>query len=157
MQVVQTTKSFETFLKDNGIKHRKTTPLWPRPMVRLKAKKRSLLKRMLKAQVEGKKWKEAVMKYLVASRDTPYKVQTGGQEKSMFHEKDGETDPGMEPSDKEHSRQRETIPWLPSFQDQCGQDIRHRDLRISIFVVFQFVSIELYIYRDFTEVINSNC
>ena len=30
---------------------------------------------MLKAQVEGKKWKEAVMKYLVASRDTPYKVQ----------------------------------------------------------------------------------
>lgn len=47
-------ESFETFLMDNGIKHRKTTPLWPRPMVRLKAKKRSLLKRMLKAQVEGK-------------------------------------------------------------------------------------------------------
>ena len=30
---------------------------------------------MLKAQVEGKNWKEAVMKYLVASRNTPYKVQ----------------------------------------------------------------------------------
>ena len=56
-------ESFETFLMDNGIKHGKTTPLWPRPMVRLKAKKRSLLKRMLKAQVEGKDWKEAVMKY----------------------------------------------------------------------------------------------
>ena len=65
-------ESFETFLKDNGIKHLKTTPLWPRPMVRLKAKKRSLLKRMLKAQVEGKGWKEAVMKYLVASRNTPH-------------------------------------------------------------------------------------
>ena len=69
------TESFETFLMDNGIKHRKTTPLWPRPMVRLKAKKRSLLKTMLKAQVEGKNWKEAVMKYLVACRNTPYKVQ----------------------------------------------------------------------------------
>ena len=69
------TESFETFLMDNGIKHRKTTPLWPRPMVRLKAKKRSLLKRMLKAQVEGKNWKEAVMKCLVASRNTPYQVQ----------------------------------------------------------------------------------
>ena len=68
-------ESFETFLMDNGIKHRKTTPLWPRPMVRWKAKKRSLLKRMLKAQVEGKNWKEAVMKYLVACRNTPYKVQ----------------------------------------------------------------------------------
>ena len=65
-------ESFETFLKDNGIKHRKTNPLWPRPMVRLKAKKRSLLKRMLKAQVEGKGWKEAVMKYLVVSRNTPH-------------------------------------------------------------------------------------
>lgn len=68
-------ESFETFLMDNGIEHRKTTPLWPRPMVRLKAKKRSLLKTMLKAQVEGKNWKEAVMKYLVACRNTPYKVQ----------------------------------------------------------------------------------
>ena len=52
----------------------------------------------------------------------------------MFLEKDGETDPGMEPSDKEHSRQRETILWLPSFQDQCGQDIRHRDFRISFLI-----------------------
>ena len=66
------TESFETFLKDKGIKRRKTTPLWPSPMVRLKAKKRSRLKSMLKAQVEGKDWKEAVMKYLVASRNTPY-------------------------------------------------------------------------------------
>ena len=65
-------ESFETSLKDNGIKHLKTTPLWPRPMVRLKAKKRSLLKRMLKAPVEGKDWKEAVVKCLVASRNTPH-------------------------------------------------------------------------------------
>ena len=35
--------------------------------------------------------------------------ETGGQEKSMFLEEDGETDPGMGPSDKEDSRQRETL------------------------------------------------
>ena len=35
--------------------------------------------------------------------------ETGGQEKSMFLEEDGETDPGMEPSDKEESWQRETM------------------------------------------------
>ena len=60
--------------------------------------------------------------------------EAGGQGKSMFLEEDGETDPGMEPSDKEDSRQRETIPWLPSLQDQCGQDIRQRDLRISFLI-----------------------
>ena len=52
----------------------------------------------------------------------------------MFLEEGGETDPGMGPSDKEDSRQRETIPWLPSLQDQCGQDIRQRDLRISFLI-----------------------
>ena len=60
--------------------------------------------------------------------------ETNGQEKSMFLEEDGETDPGMGSSDKEDSRQRETIPWLPSLQDQCGQDIRQRDLRISFLI-----------------------
>ena len=36
-------ESFETFLTDDGIKHGKTTPLWPRPMVRLKAQKKVTL------------------------------------------------------------------------------------------------------------------
>ena len=36
--------------------------------------------------------------------------ETGDQEKPMFLEEDSETDPGeMEPSDKEESRQRETM------------------------------------------------
>ena len=36
--------------------------------------------------------------------------ETGDQEKSMFLKEDSETDPGeMKPSDKEDSRQRETM------------------------------------------------
>ena len=53
-------EAFETFLKDNGIKHRKTTPLWPQANGEIERQNRSLLKRMRIAQVEGKDWKEAV-------------------------------------------------------------------------------------------------
>ena len=45
---------FETFFKDNGTKHRKTTPLWPQANGEIERQNRSLLKRMQIAQVEGK-------------------------------------------------------------------------------------------------------
>ena len=65
-------EAFETFLKDNGIKHRKITPLWPQANGEIERQNRSLLKRMQIAQVEGKDWKEAVQTYLVAYRNTPH-------------------------------------------------------------------------------------
>lgn len=65
-------EAFKTFLKDNGIKHRKTTPLWPQANGEIERQNRSLLKRMQIAQVEGKDWKEAVQTYLVAYRNTPH-------------------------------------------------------------------------------------
>ena len=55
-------EAFETFLKDNEIKHRKTTPLWPQANGEIERRNRSLLKRMQIAHVEGKDWKEAVYK-----------------------------------------------------------------------------------------------
>ena len=51
--------------------------------------------------------------------------ETGGQEKSMFLEKEGETDPGMEPSDKECCQVSRT---------SVDKDIRQRDLRISFLI-----------------------
>lgn len=65
-------EAFKTFLKDNGIKHGKTTPLWPQANGEIERQNRSLLKRMQIAQVEGKDWKEAVQTYLVAYRNTPH-------------------------------------------------------------------------------------
>ena len=47
-------EAFETFLKDNEIKSRKTTPLWPQVNGEIERQSRSLLKRMQIAQVEGK-------------------------------------------------------------------------------------------------------
>ena len=36
-------EAFETFLKDNGIKHRRTTPLWPQANGEIECQNRSLL------------------------------------------------------------------------------------------------------------------
>lgn len=65
-------EAFETFLKQNGIEHRKTTPLWPQANGEVERQNRSLLKRMQIAQVEKGDWKEAVLTYLVAYRNTPH-------------------------------------------------------------------------------------
>ena len=39
-------EAFETLLKDNGIEHRRTTPLWPQANGEIERQNRSLLKRM---------------------------------------------------------------------------------------------------------------
>ena len=63
---------FELYLEDNGIEHRKTTPLWPQANGEVERQNKSLLKRMKIAQAEGKEWKKEIRKYLVAYRSTPH-------------------------------------------------------------------------------------
>ena len=63
---------FEQYLEDNGIEHRKTTPLWPQANGEVERQNKSLLKRMKIAQAEGKEWKKEIRKYLVAYRSTPH-------------------------------------------------------------------------------------
>ena len=65
-------ESFQTFLKDNGIKHRKITPLWPQANGEIERQNRSFLKRMQIAQIEREDWKKALQTYLVAYRNTPH-------------------------------------------------------------------------------------
>ena len=45
---------FESFLQENGIEHRKITPLWPQANGEIERQNRSLLKRMQIARMEGK-------------------------------------------------------------------------------------------------------
>jgi len=64
--------TFEQYLKNQGIEHRKTTPLWPQAKGEIERQNKSLLKRMRIAQAEGKEWKKELRKYLVAYRSTPH-------------------------------------------------------------------------------------
>ena len=65
-------ETVEQYLVDNGVEHRKITPLWPQANGEVERQNRSLLKRMNIAQAEGKDWKKEVQTYLIAYRATPH-------------------------------------------------------------------------------------
>ncbi|CAB4021993.1 Transposon Tf2-6 poly [Paramuricea clavata] len=56
-------ETFESFLQENGIDHRKTTPLWPQANGEIERQNRSLLKRTQIAREEGQDWMKAVQTY----------------------------------------------------------------------------------------------
>ena len=65
-------KEVEEYLKEMGIKHRYTTPLWPRAKGEVERQNRSLLKSIRAAFAEGKNWREELDKFLLAYRPTPH-------------------------------------------------------------------------------------
>ncbi|XP_071944459.1 uncharacterized protein [Antedon mediterranea] len=65
---------FETYLKENGIRHRRVTPLHPAANGEVERQNRSLMKRIRIAQAEGKDWKKELRVYLFAYRTTPHSV-----------------------------------------------------------------------------------
>ena len=64
-------KIFEEYLENNGIKHRKITPLWPQANGEIKRQNRSMLKRLQIPQAEGKDYMKELRIYLAAYRATP--------------------------------------------------------------------------------------
>ena len=61
---------FKKYLKENGIEHRRTTPLWPQANGEIARQNRSILKRLHIAQVEGFKWRSGMDDLLVMYRST---------------------------------------------------------------------------------------
>jgi transposase InsO family protein len=51
---------FETYLKQNGIGHRKTTPYWPQANGEVERQNRSLLKAMKIAKSQGNDWRQEI-------------------------------------------------------------------------------------------------
>ena len=66
----------EGYLEEMGIKHRLTTPLWPRANGEVERQNRSLLKAMRVAHAEKRDWRLELNKFLLAYRSTPH-VTTG--------------------------------------------------------------------------------
>ena len=66
----------EEYLAQMGIKHRLTTPLWPRANGEVERQNRSLFKAMRVAHAEKRDWKSELNKFLLAYRSTPH-VTTG--------------------------------------------------------------------------------
>ncbi|CAB4035832.1 Transposon Tf2-6 poly, partial [Paramuricea clavata] len=82
------TETFESFLQENGIEHRKTTPLWPQANGEIeKQQNRSLLNRMEIARVEEQDWRKAMQTYLIAYRNTPHPTTGMCPAELMFRRK----------------------------------------------------------------------
>lgn len=60
------------YLKEMGVEHRRTTPLWPRANGEVERQNRSLLKAIRVAQAEGKPWKTELQTFLLAYRLSLY-------------------------------------------------------------------------------------
>ena len=61
---------FQDFMQENGIEHRRTTPLWPQANGEIPRQNRSILKGLRIAQAEGRNLKSEVDKFLMMYRST---------------------------------------------------------------------------------------
>ena len=62
----------EEYLKEMGVEHKLTTPLWPRANGEVERQNRSLLKAMRAAHAEKRNWRMEMNKYLLAYRSTAH-------------------------------------------------------------------------------------
>ena len=63
---------FKKYLEENGIEHRRTTPLWPQANGEIEKQNRSILKRLRIAQAEGRNWRSEIDDFLMMYRITPH-------------------------------------------------------------------------------------
>ncbi|KAI8517593.1 hypothetical protein Bbelb_036100 [Branchiostoma belcheri] len=90
---------FTEYLREQGIEHRRTTPLWPQANGEVERQNRTLLKSIKIARIEGKDWRQEIQKFLKAYRstpqvttgETPYKLMFGREMKSKLPELPRET------------------------------------------------------------------
>ena len=63
-------EEFKAFLRENAEEHRTTPPLWPQANGEVERQNRTLLKMIEVAQIEGKDWRQELLKFLTAHRST---------------------------------------------------------------------------------------
>jgi hypothetical protein len=77
-------EEFESYLCENGIEHRTSTPLWPQANGEIERQNRSMLKAMRIAHAQGENWQKELGKFLLAYRTTPHTTTGVTPAKLMF-------------------------------------------------------------------------
>ncbi|XP_031574959.1 uncharacterized protein K02A2.6-like [Actinia tenebrosa] len=103
-------ETFETYLKQNGIEHRRSTPYWPQANGEVERQNRSLLKAMKIAKSQGKDWRQEINTYLLAYRTTPHSTTGTSPAELMFGR-------------KIHSK----IPDIRRINSETYQEVRDKD------------------------------
>ena len=75
---------FASYMKDNGIKHQRITPLWPEANGEVECFVRTVKKAINTAEVEGKDWKKEISIFLKHYRVTPHASNKVPPAKGMF-------------------------------------------------------------------------
>ena len=63
---------FKKYLEENGIEHRRTTPLWPQANGEVERQNRSILKCLRIAQAEGRNWRSEMSDFLMRHSSTTH-------------------------------------------------------------------------------------
>ncbi|XP_021343899.1 uncharacterized protein K02A2.6-like [Mizuhopecten yessoensis] len=80
-------EQFRQYMKENGIVHRRTTPLHPAANGEVERQNRSLMKRIKIAHAQSKDWKTEIRTYLIAYRTTPHTTTGVSPAELMFGRK----------------------------------------------------------------------
>ena len=75
---------FESYLQENGIRHRCVTPLHPAANGEVERQNRSLMKRIKIAVAESREWKKEIRAYVFAYRTTPHATTGVSPAELMF-------------------------------------------------------------------------
>ena len=93
-----TSLELRQFLKDNGVKHRRVTPLYPQANGATERCNRGLNKAIRAALAEGKDWTIAMEQYLAAYRRTPHAMTGAAPADLMFGRQVNDLIPALRPS-----------------------------------------------------------
>ena len=80
-------QEFKDYMRENGIKHNKSTPYWPQANGEVERQNRTLLKAFRTANSENRDWKKEFPKFLLAYRSTPHSTTGKSPAEMLFNRK----------------------------------------------------------------------
>jgi len=78
---------FADYMRENGIKHNKSTPYWPQANGEVERQNRTLLKAFRAANAESRDWRKEIPKFLLAYRSTPHSTTGKSPAEMLFNRK----------------------------------------------------------------------
>ena len=82
-----TSHEIRDYMRENGISHKKITPLWPQANSEAENFMKPLMKTIRSANVEGQQWKKALYRFLLNYRATPHSTTGFAPAELLFHRK----------------------------------------------------------------------
>ena len=82
-----TSEKIRKYMRENGIDHRRITPLWPQANSEAERFMKPLTKAIRSAHVEGKTWRKHLYKFLLNYRTTPHSTTGFAPAELLFNRK----------------------------------------------------------------------